>query len=122
MPRMPDRMSAISTALQSLEHAVRSLVDENTVLRNQLQRIVEQAGSLFNGGLSTRGRPARGAKARDGAPKKRGRAFKFTDEQAVEFRKQIEGGKSAASLAKELKVSLPTMYNTLKRAGWRGRK
>ena len=55
-------------------------------------------------------------------PKKRGRAFKFTDEQAVEFRKQVEGGKSAASLAKELKVSLPTMYNTLKRAGWRGRK
>ena len=58
----------------------------------------------------------------DGMPRKRGRAFKFTGEQASEFRKQIEGGKSAASLAKELKVSLPTMYNTLKRAGWRGRK
>ena len=122
MPRMPDRMSAISTALQSLEHAVRSLVDENTVLRNHLQRIVEQAGSMFNGRTPSRGRPARGAKGREGAPKKRGRAFKFSDEQALEFRKQIEGGKCAAAMAKELKVSLPTMYNTLKRAGWRGRK
>jgi len=119
---MPDRMNAISAALQNLEHAVRSLVDENSVLKNQLQRIVEQAGRLFDGHPSPRGRPARGAKARDGGPKKRGRAFKFTDDQAVEFRKQVEGGKSAASLAKELKVSLPTMYNTLKRAGWRGRK
>jgi DNA invertase Pin-like site-specific DNA recombinase len=113
-------MTAISSALQNLEHAMRSLVEENTVLKSQLQRIVEQAGQLFDGHLP-RGRPARGAKARDGAPRKRGRAFKFTDEQAVEFRKQVEGGKSAASLAKELKVSLPTMYNTLKRAGWKGR-
>ena len=121
MPRTTDRMSAISSALQGLEAAVRSLVDENTVLKKQLQRIVEQAGQLFNGHVS-RGRPARGTRGRDGVPKKRGRAFKFTDTQAVEFRKQIEGGKSAASLAKELKVSLPTMYNTLKRAGWRGRK
>jgi hypothetical protein len=119
---MPDRMNAISTALQSLEHAVRSLVDENTVLKSHLQRIVEQAESMFNGRAPGRGRPARGGKGRDGAPKKRGRAFKFTDEQAMEFRKQIEGGRSAASMAKELKVSLPTMYNTLKRAGWRGRK
>jgi DNA invertase Pin-like site-specific DNA recombinase len=122
MPRMPDRMNAISGALQSLEHALRSLVDENTVLRDQLQRIVQQAGSMFNGGISNRGRLAPGGKARDGAPKKRGRAFKFTDDQAVEFRRQIEGGKSAASLAKELKVSLPTMYSTLKRGGWGGQR
>ena len=122
MAKAPDRMNAISGALQHLERAVRSLVDENTVLKNQLQRIVEQAGQLFNGHSATRGRPARGSKSRDGAPKKRGRAFKFTDDQAVEFKKQVEGGKSAASLAKELKVSLPTMYNTLKRAGWKGRK
>ena len=121
MPRTNDRMGAISSALQDLEAAVRSLVDENSVLKNQLQRIVEQAGQLFNG-HAPRGRPARGAKGRDGAPKKRGRAFKFTEAQAVEFKKQVEGGKSAASLAKDLKVSLPTMYNTLKRAGWRGRK
>ena len=122
MARTPDRMNAITGALQNLEHAVRSLVDENAVLKNQLQRIVEQAGQLFNGHPAPRGRPARGGKPRDGAPRKRGRAFKFTDDQAVEFKQQVEGGKSAASLAKELKVSLPTMYNTLKRAGWRGRK
>jgi len=122
MPRMPDRMNAITSALQGLEHAVRSLVDENTVLKNQLQRIVQQAGQLFDGHIVSRSRPARRSKTRDGGPKKRGRAFKFTNEQAVEFKKQVEGGKSAASLAKELKVSLPTMYNTLKRAGWRGRK
>lgn len=115
-------MNAISGALQNLEHAVRSLVDENTILKNQLHRIAEQAGQLFNGDRPARGRPARGSKPRDGAPKKRGRAFKFTDDQAVDFKKQVEGGKSAASLAKDLKVSLPTMYNTLKRAGWKGRK
>jgi len=122
MPRMPDRMNAITHALQNLEHAVRSLVDENSLLKSQLQRIVEQAGQLFNGHPITRGRPARGGRPRDGAPRKRGRAFKFTDDQAAEFRKQVEGGKSAASLAKELKVSLPTMYNTLKRAGWKSRR
>ena len=120
MPRTSDHMGAISSALQDLESALRSVVAENTVLKNQLQRIVDQAGQLFNGHLP-RGRAARAAKGRDGAPRKRGRAFKFTDEQAVDFRKQVEGGKSAASLAKELKVSLPTMYNTLKRAGWSGR-
>ena len=122
MPRTADRMTPIRSALQDLEHAVRSLVDENTVLKNQLQRIVEQAGQLFNGRSVARGRSARRGRGADGMPRKRGRAFKFTDDQAVEYRKQVEGGKSAASLAKELKVSLPTMYNTLKRAGWKGRK
>lgn len=112
MPRTPDRMSAISSAIQQLEDVMRGMVEENSALRRQLQGIVEQAGHFFNG------KPAR---VRDGAPAKRGRAFKFTEEQAVGFRKQVEGGKSAAALAKELKVSLPTMYNTLKRAGWSGR-
>ena len=121
MPRTADHMGAISSALQDLESALRSVVAENTVLKTQLQRIVDQAGQLFNGHLP-RGRQARASKGRDGAPRKRGRAFKFTDEQAGDFRKQVEGGKSAASLAKDLKVSLPTMYNTLKRAGWKGRK
>ena len=72
-----------------------------------------------------RGRPARRtARATNGrapgGPKKRGRAFKFTDAQA-ELKKQVDGG-SALALAKELKISLPTMYSTLKRAGWKGRK
>jgi len=115
MPRTHDRMNAISSAIQQLEDVMRGMVEENSALRRQLHGIVEQAGHFFDG------RPAR-ARARDGAPAKRGRAFKFTEEQAVGFRKQVEGGKSAAALAKELKVSLPTMYNTLKRAGWRGRK
>jgi len=122
MPRTPDRMTAISSALQDLERALRGLVDENTILKNQLQRVVVRAGRLFDGHAPPRGRPARGGKSPDGAPRKRGRAFKFTGDQAVEFRKQVEGGKSAASLAKELKVSLPTMYNTLKRAGWKGQR
>jgi len=114
MPRTPDRMSAISGAIQQLGDVMRGMVEENAALRKQLQGIVEQAGHFFNG------RPARGRRP-DGAPAKRGRAFKFTDDQAAGFRKQVEGGKSTASLAKELKVSLPTMYNTLKRAGWSGR-
>ena len=114
MPRTPDRINAISSALQQLENVMRGMVEENAALRKQLHGIVQQAGHFFNG------QPAR-ARLRDGAPAKRGRAFKFTDEQAAGFRKQVEGGKSAASLAKELKVSLPTMYNTLRRAGWRGR-
>ena len=74
-----------------------------------------------------RGRPARRtARATNGrapgGPKKRGRKFKFTDAQAAELKKQVDGGKSASALAKDLKISLPTMYNTLKRAGWKGRK
>jgi hypothetical protein len=117
---MPDRMSAISSALQQLEHTLRGIVNEHAALRDELQGIVQRAGHLFDGQARGPGRP-RGARARDGAPRKRGRAFKFTDEQAHGFRGQVENGKSAASLAKELKVSLPTMYNTLKRAGWKGR-
>ena len=115
MARTPDRMNPISNALQHLEDVMRAMVEENAALRKQLQGIVEQAGNFFDG------RSARGARLRNGAPAKRGRAFKFTDEQALGFRRQVEGGKSAASLAKELKVSLPTMYNTLRRAGWTGR-
>ena len=57
-----------------------------------------------------------------GGAKKRGRAFKFTEEQAAGFRKRVENGTVASALAKELKVSLPTMYSTLKRAGWKGRR
>jgi DNA invertase Pin-like site-specific DNA recombinase len=113
-------MSAISSALQQLEDVMRAMVHENAAIREQLQGIVDRAGQFFDGHARGPGRP-RGVRARDGTPGKRGRAFKFTNEQAAEFRKQAEGGKSAASLAKELKVSLPTMYNTLKRAGWRGR-
>ncbi len=52
-----------------------------------------------------------------GAPAKRGRAFRFTEAQAASFRKRVEDGEATAALAKGLKVSLPTMYNTLKRAG-----
>jgi transposase len=65
-----------------------------------------------------RGRPTRAARptGSSAGPKKRGRPFKFTDAQTAEFRKQVEGGKSTRALAKELKISLPTMYNTLKRA------
>jgi len=33
-----------------------------------------------------------------------------------------ERGESGVALAKELKVALPTMYNTLKRAGWKARR
>ena len=117
MPRMPDRMGAISSALQQLEDVMRAMVSENAILRKQLQGIVEQAGQFFNGQRRLSG----GSRPRDGAPRKRGRSFKFTDEQALEFRKQVEGGKSAVSLAKELKISLPTMYNTLRRGGWGGR-
>ena len=191
MPRPADRMSAITSALQDLERAMRALVGDNTLLRKQLQGFVGRAGLLFNG----RGRGAGSAAARR-RPTERlaseGRAFKFTDEQAAElrkqveggksarcagegaeglaphhvqhpqarragtgasqqgrgrrcrpgcvtgrpakrgrclqvhrpdqageFRKQVEGGKSAVALARELKVSLPTMYNTLRRAGWK---
>jgi hypothetical protein len=75
-------------------------------------------------GRSGRGRPARAARSTGGGggSKKRGRAFKFNGGQIAEFRKQVEGGKSTRALAKELKISLPTRYNTLKRAGWTGRK
>ncbi|HVP62405.1 MAG TPA: hypothetical protein VMT11_17735 [Myxococcaceae bacterium] len=116
MARTPDGMSAITSALRHLEDAMRALVNENAQLKRQMQGIVDHRQLL--GGQ--RG-PGRSARARDGAPRKRGRAFKFTDVQAAELRRQVEGGKSAVSLAKELKVSLPTMYNTLKRAGWEGR-
>ncbi len=69
-----------------------------------------------------RAQPGRIARPPSRAVAKRGRAFKFSDEQAAGFRKRVEGGASTAALAKELKLSLPTMYSTLKRAGRKGRR
>ena len=109
-------MTAISAALADLRSAMQSLVAEHATMRQQLHSLVRNGASLAG---SRRGRPASRA---SGGPKKRGRAFKFSDEQAAGFRKQVEGGKSALALAKELKISLPTMYNTLKRVGWTARR
>lgn len=108
-------MTPISAAMSQIRHALAGLVAEQALLRRELQSFVQRASTARNG---TTGRRARSA----GGPKKRGRAFKFSNDQASEFRKQVEGGRSASALAKELKVSLPTMYNTLKRVGWKGRR
>ena len=89
-------------------------------MRQQLHSVVQRASTLSDGHVARRGRPS--GRMATGGPKKRGRAFKFTDAQAAELRKQVDGGKSALALAKELKISLPTMYNTLKRAGWKPRR
>jgi len=88
-------------------------------LRTSLERLFPGSTGRIPG---RRGRPpANGTSGSSNGARKRGRAFKFSAEQAADFRRQVEGGKSTASLAKELKVSVPTMYNTLKRAGWTGR-
>ena len=115
MPRTAHPMTAISAALSDLRTAMQGLVSEHATMRQQLHSL------LRNGSSAVGARRGRLASRSSGGPKKRGRAFKFTDTQAGDFRKQVEGGKSAASLAKELKISLPTMYNTLKRAGWKAR-
>ena len=120
MPRTPHPMTSISAAMSQLRHALEGLVAEQATMRQQLHSVVQRASTLSDGHVARRGRPP--GRMATGGPKKRGRAFKFTDAQAAEFRQQIEGGKSALALAKELKVSLPTMYNTLKRAGWTGRR
>jgi hypothetical protein len=112
-------MTSISSALADLRGAIQGLVAEHASMRQQLHSILRSATSRAASG---RGRlPAQASMVR-GGPKKRGRAFKFSDAQASEFRKQVEGGKSAASLAKELKISVPTMYSTLKRVGWTPRR
>jgi len=128
MPRTTNQVVFISKTLQSLQAAIQALVSENQGLRRQLQGIAQQASRGMNGSAPRRaGRPP-GRRSRtprptpaNGASRKRGRAFKFTDDQAAGLRKRAEGGESAVALAKELKVSVPTMYNTLKRAGWKGR-
>jgi DNA invertase Pin-like site-specific DNA recombinase len=112
MPRTAHPMTGISAALSNLHRAMHGLVAEHTSMRQQLHSLLRNGGTA---GGARRGRPA--GRPSSGS-RKRGRAFKFTDAQAAEFRKQVEGGKSAASLAKELKISLPTIYSTLKRAGW----
>src|SRR5262249_21646806 len=111
MPRTAHPMTAISAALADLHRAMQGLVAEHATMRQQLHSMLRNGASAAG---ARRGRPA--------GSKKRGRAFKFSDAQAAEFRKQIEGGKSAMALAKELKISLPTMYNTLKRVGWTARR
>jgi hypothetical protein len=103
--------------------SVLSLANEAKVTAPTMYNTLKRVGwsgraSAPAGGIARRGRPSQTS----GGPRKRGRAFKFSTEQAEAFRKQVEAGKSALTLAKELKVSLPTMYNTLKRAGWSGRR
>ncbi len=109
-------MTSISAAMTQLHRALQGLVAEQAVLRRDLEALAQRASRGLRNGITSRR-----ASSGDG-PKKRGRAFKFTDAEAAEFRQQIEGGKSAAALAKELKISLPTMYNTLRRGGWTGRR
>jgi DNA invertase Pin-like site-specific DNA recombinase len=104
-------MTSVSAALADLRRAFEGLVADHSHMRQQLQSLLRNGSSV-----------ARSARGRAAGGKKRGRAFKFSDEQAAEFRKRAEAGTSAVALAKDLKVSLPTMYNTLKRAGWKGRK
>jgi DNA invertase Pin-like site-specific DNA recombinase len=111
-------MTSISSALADLRGAIQGLVSEHATMREQLHSIIRSAAS--DGGRPS-GRIGRASMSR-GGPKKRGRAFKFSDEQAAEFRKRVEGGTSAVALAKELKISLPTMYSTLKRVGWTPRR
>lgn len=111
-------MTSISTAMSQLRHALEGLVAEQALLRRELQSILQQRLSARRNGLSA-GRNGVSAYA---GQKKRGRAFKFNDQQAADFRTRVEGGMSAVALAKELKISLPTMYNTLRRAGWTGRR
>ena len=112
-------MTAISAALQDLRKAMERFVADHAMMRQQLHSLLRNGSSVAG---AARGRPARRASVAQGGLKKRGRAFKFSDTQADEFRKQVEGGKSAMTLAKELKISLPTMYNTLKRVGWKPRR
>jgi len=120
MPR--NRSELLSTIqgklklLASLSHDVDALI---AVTRQEEQNLRAALASIFPG--APRGRPGR-PPSRAGGPRKRGRAFKFTDEQAMAFRKRVEDGATATALAKELKVSLPTMYNTLKRVGWKGKR
>ena len=125
MPRTAHRMTNVSAALSQLRRTLEALVEENGTLRDHLHAIAQRASSVGGARSGRRGRRARRmnrpARGTNGA-KKRGRPFRFTEAQGAEFRKQVEGGKSALSLAKELKISLPTLYNTLKRAGWKGRK
>ena len=102
--------------LDSLSNDVDALIE---VTRQEEHHLRAALTNLFPG--AARGRPGR-PPTRSGGPRKRGRAFKFTDDQAGGFRKRVEDGTTATALAKELRVSLPTMYNTLKRVGWKGKR
>ena len=54
-------MGAISSALLHLEHTMRALVDENALLRKQMEGIAGRAGLTLNG------HGGRGQAARPGA-------------------------------------------------------
>src|SRR3974390_788447 len=99
MPRTAQPMTSISAALQDLRRAMEGLVADHATMRQQLQSLIGRGAIAARAG---RGRSASRAAVPTGDGKKRGRAFKFSDEQAMEFRKQAEGGKSAVALAKEL--------------------
>jgi hypothetical protein len=114
---MPPFDSAdVSAAINSLGAVLQALLEENEALKRQVEGVVRLLRAP-----QARVRPNGAPKRKPGGGGKRGRPFRFSDEQVTSFRKQVEAGKSASSLAKALKVSLPTMYKSLKRAGWRGR-
>ena len=121
---MPRNRSELMRTIQGKLKLLASLSDDVdsliAVTRQEEHHLRSTLSSLFTG--APRGRPGRPPSRSSGGPKKRGRAFKFTDDQASAFRKRVEDGATATALAKELKVSLPTMYNTLKRVGWKGKR
>ena len=121
---MPRNRSELMRTIQGKLKLLASLSDDVdsliAVTRQEEQHLRSALSNLFPG--APRGRPGRPPSRSSGGAKKRGRAFKFTDDQASAFRKRVEDGATATALAKELKVSLPTMYNTLKRVGWKGKR
>ena len=106
----------VSKAINSLGDVLQKLLTENEALRRQVDGVVRLLRAP-----QTRTRANGAPRRTPGGGGKRGRPFRFSDEQVATFRKQVEGGKSAASLARAHKVGLVTMYNSLKRAGWRGK-
>ncbi len=105
--------------ITSLTSAYVSLKAENTQLRNQLQDIRAAIGALPaaepKAATVTAIKSVKTPKAPRTTMAKRGRKFLFSDAQVMAIRAQHDKGTSVLSLAKEHKVSPPTIYNALTR-------
>jgi DNA-binding NarL/FixJ family response regulator len=115
-------LEAARAKLASLEEAVRAELNKELAGLpakygfDSADEFVAAVRAASGGRGRGRGRPARAAKPAGRGAARRRRAV-ITDETRTQVKKLVEGGKTGAEIAKQLKISLPSVQNIKKALG-----
>ena len=105
-------MIDVRQLLRDLGREIERLSQRNEFLERRLENITGALRGAVRVGGGRRRSPGRA-----GAGRRRGAPPKFDHAQAMQLRKEYEKGATSAQLARRHKAALPTILNTLRRAG-----